>query len=176
MFREISLEELVDVDPDGRVTKIHPLRSGDLSGFNPRDPEHVAKLNQIFDAYTGRDPIDARQATSKWLDRFNITADDPRYAAEFDRLIEKGASNQAVIAESRRAGERAELMVMTGGNLSVNCMYVNEGADSRVCDECYALGGTEGPLSMFEEQNIMPGDRCLGNDSCRCQLIPIDNV
>jgi hypothetical protein len=140
-----------------------------------RNPEHVAKLNQIFDSYTGRDPIDARQATAGWLQRFGITKDDPRYEAEFDRLIEKGGSNQAVMAEERRAGERAELLWSSDGDLGVNCVYVNEGDDA-VCAECDELGGEEMTLAEFEANGMMPSDRCLGGSNCRCILIPIERV
>jgi hypothetical protein len=171
-FESLSMEDVVRYDAEGRLSGINPLPVDLLESFQSKDLGQVAKLNQIFDAYTGRDPIDARQATAKWLERFNITTSDPRYQVEFDRLIESGASNKAVLAESRRAGERSELLHAADGNLDVNCVYVNEGENP--CEECAAIGGEEMTLAEFEDANMMPGDRCLGGDNCKCVLIPIE--
>jgi hypothetical protein len=172
-FETISLDKLVTLDADGRMTRIHPLARDDFEKFVGRNPDHIAKLNQIYEAYTGKTPVDARRATARWLERFNIPKSDPRYQAEFDRLIEQGASNRAVLAEARRMGERQELLTLTDGELEVNVVYIAEG--DAPCPECLALGGTEGPLSMFMEENLMPGSRCLGGDNCKCQLVVIEN-
>jgi hypothetical protein len=64
------------------------------------------------------------------------------------------------------------LLHAADGNLDVNCVYVNEGDNP--CEECAAIGGEEMTLSEFESSNMMPGDRCLGGDNCKCVLIPIE--
>lgn len=171
-FRTLDISQLITLDDDGKLRSIRPLAANELDGYDPSDPAQVAKLSRIFTAYTGKSPIDAREATAKWLTRWNIMRDDPRFDREFDRLISEGASNRAVLAEARRAGERSELLTATGGNLGVNAIYVNEGDDP--CEECLVLGGEEMTLQEFENNGMMPGDRCLGGDNCKCILIPIE--
>ena len=157
-----------DFDPDHK----RPLADSDLDRFMSTDPDHIARLNEVYAQYSGSSEVDARRATSRWLERFNIPKSDPRYEIEFNRLIEQGASNRAVLAETRRIGERAELVTLTDGDNSLNCVYVAEGDNP--CPECAALSGEEGSLSMFEDGGMMPGDRCLGGDNCKCVLIPIE--
>lgn len=173
-FKQIDPGEVVTLDREGRQTNVRGLPPETIQTFNRNDPEQVAAMSRIMDIYTGRSPIDAREATAKWLERFNIKADDPRFEAEFERLLDAGASNRAVLAESKRIAERAELITMTGGELGTKCVYVNEGPDP--CEECEPLNGIVLTLGEFEAQGLMPGDRCLGGDNCLCQLIPFDEV
>lgn len=170
-FKALDPDLIVEQGPAGEIVRINPVASDILQSFNGKDPEQVAKLNRLFDTYTGRDPIDARRATARWLERFDISKNDPRYEAEFNRLLDAGASNRAVLAEARRAGERSELLWASDGNLDENMVYVCEGDNP--CPECLELGGEEMTLAEFENAGMMPGDRCLGGDNCKCVLIPI---
>ena len=172
LWREVDFGEMIRLDADGKLRSLRPLPADAIATFNPRDPRDVAALSRIYELYTGRTGIDERHAAARWLDRFSITPDDPRYAAEFDRLIEAGASSRAVLAEQRRIAERTELLHMTGGDLHAHVIYVNEGPNP--CPECAALGGEVGTLAEMQAAHNMPGDRCLGGDNCLCQLIPID--
>jgi hypothetical protein len=173
-FRYIEPGELVTLDADGRQTNIRGLTADTVRSFDGRDPEQVARMSRVMDLYEGRSPIDAREATARWLERFNIPPTDPRWQAEFDRLMEGGDLNRAVVAEARRIAEMGELITMTDGDLGTKCVYVNEGPDP--CDECLPLGGLVMTLGEFEAEGLMPGDRCLGKDNCLCQLYPFDEV
>lgn len=173
-FRDVDFGKVITLDADGKLRSLRPIDPATLKTFDKKDPKQIATFAKLYDAYTGSSPIDERQAADRWLGRFNITADDPRYQAEFDRLVADGTSARSVLAEERRIAERAELLHTTGGNLDANCVYVNEGPNP--CEECLEIGGVEMSLSDFAAEGMMPGDRCLGGDNCRCILVPINRV
>jgi hypothetical protein len=171
LWREVPFDEVIRLDADGRLTSVRPMTVDELSKFDRSDPRDVAFISKLYEAYTGKTGIEERRAAAKWLERFNITTRDARYEREFERLIEQGASARSVLAEERRAAERAELVQSSGGDLDMNAVYVNEGPDP--CEECQPLNGEMMTIREFDDAGMMPGDRCLGGDNCRCILIPI---
>jgi len=107
----------------------------------------------------------------RYLERFNITKDDPRFDEEMKRL--GGAERkQHLLAASRRAMERQETMVALDGDTSKDTIYLNEGDDP--CEECEPLDGEIMPYAERVAEGKMPGDRCLGGDLCLCVLMVVE--
>jgi len=128
----------------------------------------TAELSAVLTHYGAETGLDAsRQYAARYLDRFDITPDDPRWGVEMERLLDQ-SSRRPVLAAARRSSERYETLLAAGGDMDVDTTYLAEGDNP--CDECLPLAGSVMPLGERIAEGLMPGDRCLGKDLCQCGL------
>jgi hypothetical protein len=166
-----GIDSDVIIDEEGKPVFVKPLTTDALSGFSGTNPDHVALMNEYLNSAGMSDPVKLRQAQSKYLERFNITPDDPRYEAEMERLAENGT--RFMLGEARRVAERQQTMHEINGDLTQNVVYIAED-DENTCDECPELNGEEGPYIQLARNNMLPGDRCEGGNNCRCIIVAVN--
>lgn len=90
---------------------------------------------------------------------------------DFNKLVNDSANPADNVAMSRRVHQQTQTLVTLDGNLDKECVYINDGENP--CDPCLNLGGTQMKYSEFVNNNMMPGDRCLGGNRCLCTLLPL---
>jgi hypothetical protein len=161
----------VSLDRDGNPIFVVPLSTDDLAGFNSKDPQQIAQMNNLVLSRGLVDPIALRQSQTKYLERFNITPNDSRYQEEMDRLAEN--SSRFMLGEARRIAEREQTYQELNGNLRQNVVYLAED-DENTCEECPTLNGEEGPYIQMRFDNMLPGDRCEGGNNCRCIIVAVN--
>jgi hypothetical protein len=149
------------------VPRAEVLRAFDRK--NPRDITQVHELLRRFDRDDARTLLDAQ---SKFLERFNITSDDPRFPGEMQRLAD-AQGGRALLAEARRTAEKYESLVAIDGNPNQEVIRVAEGPDP--CELCLDATGTEGTYAELARNKDLPGgNSCLGGDLCLCVIVPIE--
>lgn len=171
-FKDLGIEGLVELGPDGRPVFIKPITADDLRGFSPSNPEDVAKLNQVLIATGVSNPSEIRRQSTKYLERWNYEPGTEAYERALDKLISDTGSKKVLLGQARRAAERAELLTLTKGNVRQQCVRVPEGPDP--CPACLELIGETGTIGELAANNSLPGDQCYGGDLCMCRIIPIN--
>jgi hypothetical protein len=163
------LDGIVTINANGFPVFKRMPTVAELKQIVPTDPEGMAVLHRL-QAITGFESAEGiRQAQVQYLTRFNITPSNPLYAQQLQNLNESVNSNRVIVATARRNSERMQTATMLEGK-DKQCIYINEGEDP--CSSCDYLAGETGPYSYFVENNLRPGDQCLGGDNCLCVLIP----
>jgi hypothetical protein len=128
----------------------------------------TAELSAVLSNYGIEPGIEvSSKLTARYLERFDITPDDPRWGVEMERLLDQ-SSRRPVLAAARRSSERYETLLAAGGDMTVDTTYLAEGDNP--CDECLPLAGSVMPLGERIAEGLMPSDRCLGKDLCQCGL------
>jgi hypothetical protein len=168
----LNLTDYVFISPDtGLPVWVEFPSAADIAALKPSNPQDMAIIHRLSALLNLTTPADLRKAEVKYLERFNITPSNPIYKQQLQRLSEESQSNKVMIATARRNTERAQTLVALTVTGARELMYVNEGPDP--CEACLPLNGETGTLQYFENNNIRPGDQCLGGDNCLCQLWPI---
>ncbi len=167
-----AFSAFIERGSDGIPAKVPGMPdAAGLQGLSTTDPADVATMNLTLERYgVVNTPDELIEAQSDMLQRFNIGPNDPRYKAEMERLATTG-SGRVLLGQSRRVSQRVETLRGINGNTNQRCVYICEGEDP--CEECEPLGGTDGPYKMFVQENMAPGDRCLGGSLCQCALVPV---
>ena len=160
----------VVIGADGIPQFIEPIDLDALKKVKPSDAKGVAQLHEYLRIYGLNDANNIRMKQMQYLQRFNITPDDPNFKAALARLVGESNSGRTVVAMARRASESAQTIEAIDGNMGKEVMYVNE---DDPCDECLALNGITEPVTWFMANNAMPSDRCLGKDNCKCDFVPV---
>jgi len=160
----------VELDDEGRPKFIDTISADNLRLIKPTgdDIDRVHKFRQVYGL---EDHTQMRKFEEQYLQRFNLTPGNPRYAAALAQLANESNSQRVAVAQARRTAQRVETIEALEGNMQKNCIYVNDGPEP--CDNCLALSGEEKPYSEFIANNEAPGDQCLGGDNCMCLLVPI---
>lgn len=163
------LDGIVTVDDNGFPIFKRLPTAAEIASIKPTDIEGMNTLYRL-QSYLGLSSPEAqRQANVQYLARFNITPQSPLYAQRLNDLNKEVNSNRVIVATSRRVTQQAQTAVMLDGK-NQSCIYINEG--DAPCDSCLFLNGEQGTYQYFVENNLLPGDQCLGGDACLCQLVP----
>jgi hypothetical protein len=160
----------IDIDENGQPIFIDVVDADTLRLIKPTG-EDIDKVYQFRQVYGLEDPTQLRQFEQQYLQRFNLTPDNERYQAALQQLRDESNSQRVAVAQARRTSQRTETLDALDGQLTKNCIYVNDGPDP--CDNCLSLSGEEKPYAEFIQNNEAPGDQCLGGDNCMCILVPI---
>jgi hypothetical protein len=156
----------------GTIRSANVPRIEELQNFTSTDPDDVAQLHGLlrrFDRDTEQVRIDAQK---RFLERFNITPDDPRWEGEMQRLGD-AQGGRALLAEARRTSEKFESIVAIDGNPNQTVIRIAEGPDP--CELCLDETGTEGTYADLAARGLLPGgNSCLGGDLCLCVVVPIE--
>ena len=163
------LDGIVTIGSDGLPVFTRIPTVAEIAKIVPTDPEGMEVLFKM-QSYLGlASPDQMRQANVQYLNRFNITPSSPLYAQRLNDLNKEVNSNATVTATARRVTQQMQTATMLDGDDRV-CVYVNEG--DAPCDSCLFLNGEVGKYSYFVDNNLRPGEQCLGENRCLCQLIP----
>lgn len=109
-----------------------------------------------------------KEVHAKWLERWGITTDDPRYEREMERLLQSETAT-SMLGETRRLAESYETLAAIDGNVNTETIYINEGEDP--CEECVPLAGEIMTYAERVATKSLPGDRCLGGSNCLCAIM-----
>jgi hypothetical protein len=165
------LDGIVKIGSDGfPVFKRFPTVA-ELGRIKPSDPEGQIVLHRM-QAILGHESAEQiRRAQIKYLERFNITPNSPLYAQRLNDLNKSVNSSKVLTATARRTSQQMQTATMLEGK-DKQCIYINEGIEP--CESCLFLNTEQGTYSYFVENNLRPGDQCLGGDNCLCQLVPYE--
>ncbi len=108
----------------------------------------------------------------KYLERFGITPDDPRYASEMERLASE-ASGDALSQMARRTHQRTTMALAADGNPNQMTVWLDEG-DENTCDYCASEAGNEMTYADRLRTDTVPGVGCYGGNRCRCEILAVD--
>lgn len=162
------LDGIVSIGADGIPVFTRMPTVDEIARIKPTDPEGMEVLYRL-QSYLGLSSPDAmRQANVEYLNRFNITPSSPLYAQRLNDLNNEVNSNKVLVGATRRITQQAETATMLENKDKV-CIYINEGESP--CTSCEPIGGTVEKYSWFVENNLLPGDQCLGGNSCLCRLL-----
>jgi hypothetical protein len=165
----------VEIGANGKPTFIETIDPDVLKNLLPSNPDDMALLYKYRRLYNYESPTDIRKSKIQFLARFNITPDQPGYADAFLQLSEEVNSNKVLVGNARRVSQKMQMVESANGSNEQEAIYINDNDDpDGICANCLALGGTQETIQWFVDNNAMPGDRCLGGDSCLCILVPID--
>lgn len=167
-----ALESFVELGPDGfPIFNRLPTVDG-IAAIVPTSKEGMATLHR-YQALLGHEsPETIRLAQVKYLERFNITPTNPLYKQQLANLANEANANKVLVATSRRITEQAQTMEMVNGDTSQEMIRIAEGPDP--CENCISLNGETGTYKYFVDNNMRPGDQCVGGGNCLCQLIPYE--
>jgi hypothetical protein len=163
------LDGIVTIDSNGLPVFKRMPTVEELHRIKPSDPEGQVVLHRLQAMMGNESAEQIRRAQIKYLERFNITPSSPLYQQQLANLNTTVNSAKVLTATSRRVTHDSQLATMLEGK-DKTCIYINEGEDP--CDTCEPLGGQVEKYSWFVENNLIPGEQCLGGLSCLCILVP----
>ena len=162
----------IELDENGNPVFIDVIPDDALRLIKPTGDD-IDKVHEYRQVYGLEDPQAMRQFEQQYLQRFNLTPDNPRYMAALEQLANESNSKKVAVAQARRTAQRVETITALDGYMGGTCVYVNDGPDP--CDNCLALSGEEKPYIEFVANHELPGDQCFGGDLCMCVIVPINN-
>ncbi len=173
-FVQEWLDGWVSIDPrTGFPVFKRNLTVREISSILPTNPDGLAQLHhmRVFLGMENANTILQKQ--TKYVERFiNITKDNPLYNQQLNAMVNDVNSNRVIVANARRVTERLQTSTAFGNDPDRKGVYVNEG--EKPCDPCLALNGEVATQQEFTDNNMRPGDQCLGADNCLCIIIPFN--
>lgn len=161
------MSPLLERGASGVPSSVPVLSAKDLRSLSTQDTDELLQYLEQFGVIDTPDKL--IEAAAVHLQRFNIGPDDPRYAAEMERLTDAQSGN-LLLGQARRVSERYETLMAVDGDMTINMIYLAEGEDP--CEECAELNGIEGTYEELLAADTLPGSRCLGKHKCQCVLVP----